>query len=127
MLGRGVRRGWQTFAIAKNRNLVAVPLYELYDNHQHYGPVIAAIPLAIARLTCICSEPEVGLVKPAPTPTTTPAKKQKTSDNASQELDGRQKAGAAGGAGADGDAEEGGKGRAGDSEGGQNEGGGVIS
>jgi hypothetical protein len=30
-----------TFAIAKNRNLVAVPLYELYDNHVHYGPIIS--------------------------------------------------------------------------------------
>ena len=127
MLGHGARRGWQTFAIAKNRNLVAVPLYELYDNHQHYGPVIAAIPLAIARLTCICSEPEVALVKPAPTPTTTPAKKQKTSDSASQQTDDRPKPGGVGGAGEEGDAEEGGQGRAGDSEGGGKEGGGEDS
>jgi hypothetical protein len=34
------------------------PLYELYDNLLHYGPIIAAIPVQLARHTCICSEPE---------------------------------------------------------------------
>ena len=60
-------------------------------------------------------------------PTTTPAKKQKTSDSASQQTDERPKPDGVGGAGADGDAEEGGQGRAGDSEGGGKEGGGEDS
>jgi len=66
-----------TFAIAKNRNLVAVPLYELYDNLLRYGPIIAAIPLLLSRHASICSTPEK-LEKP--TPSSTPAKKQKTEE-----------------------------------------------
>eukprot|EP00286_Rhodomonas_abbreviata_P022133 CAMPEP_0181317326 /NCGR_PEP_ID=MMETSP1101-20121128/16409_1 /TAXON_ID=46948 /ORGANISM="Rhodomonas abbreviata, Strain Caron Lab Isolate" /LENGTH=205 /DNA_ID=CAMNT_0023424713 /DNA_START=21 /DNA_END=638 /DNA_ORIENTATION=+ len=44
-----------TFAIARNHSLVAVPLYELHDNHQRYGPVIASIPLLLARLSAVCA------------------------------------------------------------------------
>ena len=29
--------------------LVAVPLYELYDNMARYGPVISSIPLLLSR------------------------------------------------------------------------------
>ena len=35
--------------IPTNLQLVAVPLYELYDNAANFGPVVAAIPQMIAR------------------------------------------------------------------------------
>lgn len=48
--------------VPKNYNLVAVPLFELYDNFSRYGPVIASIPSMLSRWgrlrctghTCIC-------------------------------------------------------------------------
>lgn len=39
----------QFFAIPKNLKILAVPLFELYDNVQRYGPVISAIPLQLSR------------------------------------------------------------------------------
>eukprot|EP00897_Mesotaenium_endlicherianum_P004937 jgi/Mesen1/4471/ME000228S03435 len=39
----------QYFAIPKNLKILAVPLFELYDNVQRYGPVISAIPLQLSR------------------------------------------------------------------------------
>lgn len=38
------------FAVPKNYKLVAAPLFELYDNSQGYGPVIASLPQALSRL-----------------------------------------------------------------------------
>lgn len=38
------------FGVPKNYNLVAVPLFELYDNYSRYGPVIASIPSMLSRL-----------------------------------------------------------------------------
>ncbi|KAF6262916.1 cleavage and polyadenylation specificity factor, 25 kDa subunit [Scenedesmus sp. NREL 46B-D3] len=38
------------FGVPKNYNLVAVPLFELYDNFSRYGPVIASIPSMLSRL-----------------------------------------------------------------------------
>lgn len=35
--------------VPKNYNLVAVPLFELYDNLNRYGPVIASIPAMLSR------------------------------------------------------------------------------
>jgi hypothetical protein len=35
--------------VPKNYNLVAVPLFELYDNYSRYGPVIASIPSMLSR------------------------------------------------------------------------------
>lgn len=35
--------------IPKNFKLLAVPLFELYDNLHRYGPVLAAIPTMISR------------------------------------------------------------------------------
>ena len=37
------------FAVPKNFKLLAVPLFELYDNAARYGPVIASIPHLISR------------------------------------------------------------------------------
>eukprot|EP00735_Rhodelphis_limneticus_P014683 TRINITY_DN8753_c0_g1::TRINITY_DN8753_c0_g1_i1::g.23941::m.23941 TRINITY_DN8753_c0_g1::TRINITY_DN8753_c0_g1_i1::g.23941 ORF type:complete len:225 (+),score=1.31,sp/Q8GXS3/CFIS2_ARATH/55.90/2e-74,NUDIX_2/PF13869.1/1.1e-73,NUDIX/PF00293.23/0.0054 TRINITY_DN8753_c0_g1_i1:65-739(+) len=37
------------FAVPDNVNLLAVPLYELYDHHSRYGPGIASIPTILSR------------------------------------------------------------------------------
>ena len=37
------------FAVPKNLKLLAVPLFELFDNTQRYGHVIAAIPQNLSR------------------------------------------------------------------------------
>ncbi|XP_074365117.1 pre-mRNA cleavage factor Im 25 kDa subunit 2-like [Apium graveolens] len=39
----------QYFAVPKNLKLLAVPLYELYDNAQRYGPIISTIPQQLSR------------------------------------------------------------------------------
>ncbi|KDN39155.1 cleavage and polyadenylation specificity factor, 25 kDa subunit [Tilletiaria anomala UBC 951] len=36
-------------AVPKNMKLLAVPLFELYDNSQRYGPQLAAIPHLLSR------------------------------------------------------------------------------
>lgn len=38
-----------TFAVPKNLQLVAVPLFELHGNSASYGTVIAAIPSLLSR------------------------------------------------------------------------------
>eukprot|EP00252_Welwitschia_mirabilis_P013192 TRINITY_DN29110_c0_g1_i1.p1 TRINITY_DN29110_c0_g1~~TRINITY_DN29110_c0_g1_i1.p1 ORF type:complete len:202 (+),score=29.64 TRINITY_DN29110_c0_g1_i1:535-1140(+) len=43
----------QYFAVPKNLKLLAVPLFELYDNVQRYGPVISAIPLQLSRFNFV--------------------------------------------------------------------------
>jgi hypothetical protein len=35
--------------VPKNYKLVAVPLFELYDNISRYGPIIASIPALLSR------------------------------------------------------------------------------
>lgn len=35
--------------IPKNMRLVAVPLFEVYDNAQRYGPIISSIPQLLSR------------------------------------------------------------------------------
>lgn len=37
------------FAIPKNLKLLAVPLFDLYENAQRYGPVIAGLPQLLSR------------------------------------------------------------------------------
>ncbi|MFH4976438.1 hypothetical protein AB6A40_003147 [Gnathostoma spinigerum] len=37
------------FAVPKNYKLVAAPLFELYDNANGYGPLIASLPQALSR------------------------------------------------------------------------------
>ncbi|KAI5076879.1 hypothetical protein GOP47_0008944 [Adiantum capillus-veneris] len=41
----------QHFAVPKNYKLLAVPLFELYDNVQRYGPVISSIPQQLSRFS----------------------------------------------------------------------------
>lgn len=37
------------FAVPRNYKLVAAPLFELYDNAQGYGPIIACLPQCLSR------------------------------------------------------------------------------
>jgi cleavage and polyadenylation specificity factor subunit 5 len=39
----------RTFAVPKNMKLLAVPLFELYDNKERYGPIISCIPQMLSR------------------------------------------------------------------------------
>jgi len=41
------------FAVPKNLKLLAVPLFELYDNSQRYGPLISAIPQLLGRFNFV--------------------------------------------------------------------------
>lgn len=45
------------FSIPKNLKLVAVPLFELYDNAVRFGPVISSIPQLLGRFTFTCNAP----------------------------------------------------------------------
>eukprot|EP01023_Acetabularia_acetabulum_P066533 TRINITY_DN899_c2_g1_i1.p1 TRINITY_DN899_c2_g1~~TRINITY_DN899_c2_g1_i1.p1 ORF type:complete len:235 (-),score=24.98 TRINITY_DN899_c2_g1_i1:344-997(-) len=48
------------FAIPNNYKLLAVPLFEIYDNVTRYGPIISAMPQMISRLKInIIQEPQV--------------------------------------------------------------------
>ncbi|GIL72670.1 hypothetical protein Vretimale_4370 [Volvox reticuliferus] len=38
------------FAVPKNMKLVAVPVFELYDNMPRYGPIISSVPAVLSRL-----------------------------------------------------------------------------
>lgn len=40
-----------TFAVPRNYRLVAAPLFELFDNQQNYGSVIASLPQALSRFS----------------------------------------------------------------------------
>jgi hypothetical protein len=40
-------------AVPKNYRLVAVPLFEIYDHMQRYGPVISAIPQLLSRFDIV--------------------------------------------------------------------------
>jgi len=39
----------KVLSVPKNMKLLAVPLYELYDNTQRYGPQLSAIPHLLSR------------------------------------------------------------------------------
>lgn len=53
--------------IPTNLQLVAVPLYELYDNAANFGPVVAAVPQMIARFRLNITGPSASLIQPAAT------------------------------------------------------------
>lgn len=46
------------FAVAESVKLLAVPLFELYDNAMRYGPIIAAIPVMLSRFSIAVQEPQ---------------------------------------------------------------------
>ncbi len=39
----------ETLSVPKNMKLLAVPLFELYDNAARYGPQLSAIPHYLSR------------------------------------------------------------------------------
>lgn len=41
------------FAVPKNLKLLAVPIFELYDNAQRYGPIISSIPQLLSRFSFV--------------------------------------------------------------------------
>ncbi|KAJ9522829.1 hypothetical protein QJQ45_023613 [Haematococcus lacustris] len=51
------------FAVPRNMRLVAVPLFELYDNISRFGPVISALPVLLSkfRLTLVAPLPSVSI------------------------------------------------------------------
>eukprot|EP00013_Stygamoeba_regulata_P029061 CAMPEP_0177654878 /NCGR_PEP_ID=MMETSP0447-20121125/14601_1 /TAXON_ID=0 /ORGANISM="Stygamoeba regulata, Strain BSH-02190019" /LENGTH=202 /DNA_ID=CAMNT_0019158625 /DNA_START=107 /DNA_END=715 /DNA_ORIENTATION=- len=42
-----------TFHVPKNLKLIAVPLFELYDNPSRFGPIIASLPQALSRFNFV--------------------------------------------------------------------------
>ena len=44
------------FAVPKSVNLVAVPVFELYDNVAQFGPIIASIPQLMSRFNITYNE-----------------------------------------------------------------------
>lgn len=47
------------FSVPKNLKLVAVPLFDLYENSARFGPVIGAIPPLLGRFTFIYNIPSI--------------------------------------------------------------------
>ncbi|KAH9460309.1 hypothetical protein Pst134EB_008490 [Puccinia striiformis f. sp. tritici] len=43
----------EVLSVPKNMKLLAIPLFELYDNPQRYGPQLAAIPHVLSRFSFI--------------------------------------------------------------------------
>jgi hypothetical protein len=42
----------EVLAVPKNMKLLAIPLFELYDNAARYGPQLSAIPHLLSRYVC---------------------------------------------------------------------------
>uniref|UniRef100_A0A6B2LGK0 Cleavage and polyadenylation specificity factor subunit 5 n=1 Tax=Arcella intermedia TaxID=1963864 RepID=A0A6B2LGK0_9EUKA len=45
------------FAVPRNLKLLAVPLFELYDNAQSYGPIISTLPQSLSRFDFVNISP----------------------------------------------------------------------
>lgn len=45
----GIHRFIEVLAVPKNMKLLAIPLFELYDNAARYGPQLSAIPHLLSR------------------------------------------------------------------------------
>lgn len=39
----------ELLSVPRNMKLIAVPLFELYDNVAHYGPQLSALPHILSR------------------------------------------------------------------------------
>lgn len=50
----------------KNMKLFAVPLFELYDNTQRYGPQLSAIPHLLSRYNFECVDEDDNVVAITP-------------------------------------------------------------
>lgn len=44
------------FAIPQNFKLIAVPLFELYDNSHRYGPILSSLPQILGRINFVCRD-----------------------------------------------------------------------
>ena len=44
----------EVLAVPKNMKLLAIPLFELYDNAARYGPQLSAIPHLLSRWDFFC-------------------------------------------------------------------------
>ena len=72
----------QVFAVPKNFKLLAVPLFELYDNAARYGALIASLPHLISRYDfAFVSSVPAAIAEPTPTGQAKP-KTQQGGDNA---------------------------------------------
>jgi cleavage and polyadenylation specificity factor subunit 5 len=56
------------FYVPSNYQLLAAPLFELYDNNAGYGPVIASIPVAVSKFNLVFVEDEKKKKMASPTP-----------------------------------------------------------
>lgn len=46
-------------SVPKNYRLVAVPLFEIYDHAQRYGPIISALPQLLSRFNLIMVDQDI--------------------------------------------------------------------
>ena len=44
------------FSVPRNFKLLAVPLFELYENTRRYGSVLASLPQSLSRYSLQCAE-----------------------------------------------------------------------
>ncbi len=49
-------RSLEIFAVPENYKLLAVPLFEIYDNVNNYGNLISNLPIAMSRIEFRASE-----------------------------------------------------------------------
>eukprot|EP01083_Nonionella_stella_P150128 477741_1 len=45
-----------SLCIPKNFKLLAVPLFELYDNTHRYGPILSSLPQLLGRINFVCRD-----------------------------------------------------------------------
>lgn len=43
-------------AVPENQSLVAVPIFDLYDNVAQYGPVLSSIPSFLSRFSIVAGQ-----------------------------------------------------------------------
>lgn len=56
----------KVLAVPKNMKLLAVPLFELYDNSARYGPQLSAIPHYLSRYNFECVDEEENVIAATP-------------------------------------------------------------
>lgn len=67
--------------LAVQLQLMAVPLFELYENVQRYGPVISSLPQMLSRFHFAMSRP---MAPPQPLPPSAHAKELSTKQQTAQ-------------------------------------------
>jgi hypothetical protein len=56
----------EVLAVPKNMKLLAIPLFELYDNAARYGPQLSAIPHLLSRYVYLLRTSSWTTLKPVP-------------------------------------------------------------